>query len=119
MLRRALSGLGWLLRANESGPVEMRLSDWRGRILGSVIPAIVRSTKARKPPDRCELMDGWLRWCGRCGLVEPAMEAGSEREAAKVSVEGLDGDLLRGALIGSCTVSGDGDELDGFDVAAI
>lgn len=78
----------------------MRLSDWRGRILGSVIPAMVRSTKARKPPDRCELMDGWLRWCGRWGLVGPMMEAGSEREAAKVDAEGLDGDRLRGARIG-------------------
>ena len=40
-------------------------SDWRGRSLGSVIPARVLSKKARKPLDRCELTEGLLRWPGR------------------------------------------------------
>lgn len=84
---------------------------------------MVLSTKARKPPDRCELMDGWARWCGRWALVEPAAAAeGSEVEAAKD--EGLDGALLREVAMERSPVGGgldgiNGDERDDCDAAAI
>jgi hypothetical protein len=122
-LRGPFSGLDGLLQ-NESGPIEMRLSDWRGRTRGSVMPARVLSKKARMPPGRCELMDEWLRWCGRWALVEPAMEEGSAREA--LDDEGLDGDLVREGVVrsrigggGLVGISGNGDERDDLDVAAI
>jgi len=105
----------------------MRLSDWRGRI-----SPMVRSTKARNPPDRCEPP---MDWCGRWRLVEPAAAEGSDREPAED--EGLDGARLRPAAAamgswmgggGGLAVNsgggdgdgdGDGDELDGGVVAAI
>ncbi len=107
----------------------MRLSDWRGRI-----SPMVRSTKARKPPDRCEPpMDGCDRW----RVVEPAAAEGSDREPAED--EGLDGARLRPAAAATGSWmrgggggglaadsgdddgdgDGDGDELDGGVVAAI
>jgi hypothetical protein len=85
------------------------------------MPASVRSKKARRPPDRCELTDGWLEWCGRWALVEPGTEAGSGRGAARD--DGLDGDRMREATEGSQTAgisgNGDGDGRDEFDAAAI
>ena len=117
-VRRPLSGLDWPL-PNVSGPIEMRLSDWRGRTRGSAMPASVLSKKARKPLDRCELMDGWLRWLGRWALV------GSERGIA--NEDGLEGDLVREEAKWCCSraggglavISGNGDERDDLDVAAI
>jgi hypothetical protein len=83
------------------------------------MPASVRSKKARKPLDRCELMDGWLKWLGRWALV------GSERGIA--NEDGLEGDLVREAAKwcsrtgggGLAVISGNGDERDDLDVAAI
>jgi hypothetical protein len=63
-----LSGLSCceLAESRKSGPVESRLKDWRGRILGSEMPARVLSraaaASARKPPDLCELVEGRCRW---------------------------------------------------------
>lgn len=91
------------------------------------MPAIVLSKRASKPPDRCELMDEWLRWCGRWELVGPAATAAAaETSVREVVKEEVEGDLLRkvpmffsrrGSELDGA--SGDDDERDDFDAAAI
>jgi hypothetical protein len=89
LLRRDLSGLGWgEPDGRKSGPVESRPRDWRVRIRGSAMPAIVLSraaaARARRPSDFCELVEGVLRWWVR-RLVE-AIEDGDEIEVVLVWV---------------------------------
>jgi len=66
--RDSLSGLNCceVAESRKSGPVDSRLKDWRGLILGSEMPASVLSraaaASARKPPDLCELVEGRCRW---------------------------------------------------------
>jgi hypothetical protein len=85
--REFLDGLGWPPKRPESGPMESRLSDCRGRTRGSAMPAKVLSmaaaAKASSPPgfwlpEKEEPAEWWL-WSW--GLEELAGGAIGRSEA--------------------------------------